>query len=87
MYDVDGPAFMKRELVRFGTGRSEFTVVHVDLCPFVCFESIGLISPTYGFGTFAVCEDGDGVGEVFVRTKWDMVCSRFIHMEGILSGW
>ena len=37
VYDADGP-FLKWELVRIGTGRSEFTVVHVNRCPFMLFH-------------------------------------------------
>ena len=39
--DTDGPAFLERELVGLGVdGRSEFTTVQVEQCPFTRFERI-----------------------------------------------
>jgi hypothetical protein len=38
--DMDRPAFLERQLMGLGTGRSEFTTVKVDLYPFTCFENI-----------------------------------------------
>jgi hypothetical protein len=46
VFDSDRPAFLKTELVVFGMvryGRSEFTIIQVDLCPFMCFMSISPI--------------------------------------------
>ena len=43
VYDVDGPAFLKRELMGFSVGRywrSKFMIVCVDRYPFMHFESI-----------------------------------------------
>ena len=42
VYDADGPAFLKTELVRFvwiGTDTSEFIIVHVEQWPYMHFES------------------------------------------------
>ena len=39
--DMDGPAFLERELVGLvwmGNGRSEFTTVQVEWCPFYTFR-------------------------------------------------
>ena len=36
VYDADGPAFLKRELM--GTGRSEFMIAHVEWCPINAFQ-------------------------------------------------
>ena len=38
--DTDRSAFLERKLMGMGTGRSAFTTVQVDRCPFTCFESI-----------------------------------------------
>ena len=41
--DTDRPAFQERELVGLvwmGTGKSEFTTVQVEWCPFTRLESI-----------------------------------------------
>ena len=40
VYDTDGPAFLERELVGLGTGRSEFVTVQVERCPLTRLESI-----------------------------------------------
>ena len=40
VYDVDGPALLKRDLVWIDTGRSEFIIIHADWCPFKCVKSI-----------------------------------------------
>ena len=45
VYDVDGPASLKRELVGFDVDRSEFTILHVDQCQFIHFKSNWPISP------------------------------------------
>jgi hypothetical protein len=40
VYDSDGPAFLKRKLVGYGTTRSEIMIAHVDWCPFMFQEHL-----------------------------------------------
>ena len=48
VYNMDGEAFLKREMARFGVDRCrevEFIIAHVDWCPFMHFVSISPVSP------------------------------------------
>ena len=43
VYDADRPVFLKRELMGFGvdgTSTSEFMVIQMNQCPFICFKII-----------------------------------------------
>ena len=48
VYDIDRPAFLKRELVGFGVDMYQwlkFMIIQVDLCLIMRFESIRPLSP------------------------------------------
>ena len=45
MCDMDGPVFLKMELMGFAVDRSEFTITHVEQRLFMCFKSIQAIFP------------------------------------------
>ena len=94
-YDIDKPAFLKGELVRFCVdrySRPEFMIAHVDQCPF--WEDLTLISNVksimfhiqvlelvHQVGGFAVSESGDSIGQIGV---WASGWLPHLHPSSII---